>query len=333
MPRKIGLKWLAEVRIRQKDLKTYKSKRFTKRSDAVRWEAQQLNEAQLMQQNKLGTIKTFADATEYYIQHHSIGKPGHRWEIIRAESLKNHPLWHKYMANITVDDLAEYRDTRLETVTPGTVLRELSFIGSIFRVAWKELKWIDHNPVNLMEKPSPPKPRTRRISPDEIDDIVKHLGWFPDSPVVLKKHQVAVLFLLAIETAMRMSEMTTLEKDQIYLDARYVHLIKTKNGDERKVPLSNAAIKLINLLNESFPDNKKLFTVSSRSADPIFRKARDKAGINDLHFHDTRREAASRLAKKLDVMDLAKMTGHRDIKMLLNVYYSPNVTEIADLLD
>ena len=54
----------------------------------------------------------------------------------------------------------------------------------------------------------------------------------------------------------------------------------------------------------------------------------------DLHFHDTRREALSRLAKKVDVMTLAKISGHRDIKILLNTtYYAPDMSDEAELLD
>ena len=51
----------------------------------------------------------------------------------------------------------------------------------------------------------------------------------------------------------------------------------------------------------------------------------------DLHFHDTRREALSRLAKKVDVMTLAKISGHRDIKILLNTYYAPDMSDVAGL--
>ena len=53
----------------------------------------------------------------------------------------------------------------------------------------------------------------------------------------------------------------------------------------------------------------------------------------DLHFHDTRREALSRLAKKVDVMTLAKISGHRDIQILLNTYYAPDMSDVAGLLD
>ena len=50
-----------------------------------------------------------------------------------------------------------------------------------------------------------------------------------------------------------------------------------------------------------------------------------------MTFHDTRHEACTRLARKLDVLDLAKMIGHRDPRSLM-IYYNPTASEIAKRL-
>ncbi|OBS07852.1 Phage integrase [Acidihalobacter prosperus] len=65
----------------------------------------------------------------------------------------------------------------------------------------------------------------------------------------------------------------------------------------------------------------------------LFRKIKKKVGIEDLHFHDTRREALSRLAAKFDVMDLAKISGHQDLRILQNVYYAPKVDDLVSKMD
>jgi integrase len=49
----------------------------------------------------------------------------------------------------------------------------------------------------------------------------------------------------------------------------------------------------------------------------------------DLHFHDARHEACTRLAQILPIQDLAKVSGHRDLKILLNTYYNITAPEIA----
>ena len=50
-----------------------------------------------------------------------------------------------------------------------------------------------------------------------------------------------------------------------------------------------------------------------------------------LRFHDSRAEAIWRLSKKLDVLELARVIGHRDIKSLL-IYYQTDADELADRL-
>src|SRR3546814_9033102 len=60
-----------------------------------------------------------------------------------------------------------------------------------------------------------------------------------------------------------------------------------------------------------------VFGLSPALLDALFRKARDTAALRDaelkkIHFHDSRREAATRLASKIDVMELARMGGWKN---------------------
>ena len=73
--------------------------------------------------------------------------------------------------------------------------------------------------------------------------------------------------------------------------------------------------------------------IDSLQVDALFRKAKKKALIGDLHFHDTRREATTRLAKILDVMELARITGHTELRILQAAYYAPKVEDLASKLD
>ena len=60
----------------------------------------------------------------------------------------------------------------------------------------------------------------------------------------------------------------------------------------------------------------KAFNLKSDSLDVNFRKIRNKCLIDDLHFHDLRREALTRLATKVDVLNLAKISGHTDLRII-----------------
>ena len=60
-----------------------------------------------------------------------------------------------------------------------------------------------------------------------------------------------------------------------------------------------------------------VFNLKPANASSLFRKYRIKAGINDLNFHDTRHETIMSLSKKLGVLELARMVGHRNISQLM----------------
>lgn len=144
-------------------------------------------------------------------------------------------------------------------------------------------------------------------------------------------------------------EIIGLQWTKIDFDNRVAHLeekrddnqsYKTKTGKKRKAPLSIEAIRILRHL-ESVKKDDRVFGLNSSMLDALFRKAKDKALIKDLHFHDTRAEAITRLADKfvrsgeqkgLDILDLAIMTGYGDLKSL-KIYYRKPASEIAKRLD
>jgi integrase len=131
------------------------------------------------------------------------------------------------------------------------------------------------------------------------------------------------MFLLSIETGMRMGELISLRWDGVA--EKSVTLLDTKNGDKRHVPLSQKAREIIARRKDIDPVS--VFTLNSFVVSQTFRRAT----INGAHFHDARSEAVTRLSKKLDVMALAKMIGHRDLRSLM-FYYSEKPEDIADKL-
>lgn len=97
------------------------------------------------------------------------------------------------------------------------------------------------------------------------------------------------------------------------------------------MPLSRRAAELLRLLPE-VPAAAPLFGTTARSLDALFRKGKKRAMIEDGTFHDTRHLAITRLATKLNVLDLARMVGHRDLRQL-QVYYNEKSDVIATRLD
>jgi integrase len=147
-----------------------------------------------------------------------------------------------------------------------------------------------------------------------------------------------LLFLLALETAMRMREIYTLTTDQIDLDRRTIFLDKTKNGDKRQVPLSSVALDLLTdrpagwLLPALYSGEGTLENATNRTS-KRFKYYCAALGIADLNFHDTRHEATCRLYERTTLSDLqiAKITGHKDPRMLMR-YANLRASDLAQKL-
>jgi integrase len=272
--------------------------------------------------------KTVADLLQEYASKVSAGKKGERWELLRIGLLcRDKAFAGVKLANLDARDVAAWRDRRLTQVQAGSVRREMNLIGHAFSIAVKEWKWLRHNPLSDVRRPAPPKARDRRIDPDEIRQILKACGYKPDETPDTAQARVGAAFLFAIETGMRAGEIAGLAAAHLNLSKAFVRLPMTKNGFPRDVPLSPAAVAILKQL----PTDDPVFGLTAASLDALFRKARGRTPITDMVFHDTRHEAITRLASKLDVLELARMVGHKDLKQLL-VYYNKSAEDIAKKL-
>ena len=272
--------------------------------------------------------KTFGDAARRYLDEVSVNKKGYRWERVRINALQSEEMYSIKLSGLDASHMAQFRDMRLKSVTGATVNRELNLISAILSTARDEWKWLEKNPVGDIKRPRQPKHRERRIGTEEINKIGFALHYSEGAPIIMKTQLVGLFFMIALETAMRLGEIVAVNNNNalINLEKRYIKLVDTKNGDNRKVPLSRKATELIKVM----ADADLLITTESVST--LFRKATKACDIKDLTFHDSRHEALTRMARKVDVLDLAKISGHRDTRFLM-VYYNPTSAEIADRLD
>jgi integrase len=115
--------------------------------------------------------------------------------------------------------------------------------------------------------------------------------------------------------------------DRIDFNRRVALLGDTKNGESRGVPLTRralAALQSVRSVREynwrrqkAYTDDGPFSRVDASVIRHSFMRARDKAGMPDLRFHDLRHEATSRLFEKgLNTMEVASVTGHKTLSML-----------------
>lgn len=271
------------------------------------------------------TRGTVATLFTRYAKEVSPTKRGGQWEVIRLRAMERTTLAQVPLLELQPRHVAEWRDERLRSVTGATVAREYNLLSSVFDIARREWGLLSVNPAKDVRRPPQPPARSRLPTEDEIERICLALGYEGGEPRN-GSQRVAVAFLLGIETGMRAGELTGLTWDRV--GPKKAVLPLTKNGEAREVPLSPRARELFALLPK---DGPSVLGLSTKVLDTLFRRAREKAKIHDLHFHDSRAEFCTRASKKLSVVELARAIGHRDLRSLLR-YYRESAESIADRL-
>jgi integrase len=164
--------------------------------------------------------------------------------------------------------------------------------------------------VKLVKHPKVAAGRERRLQPGELEKLLEACSSS-------RSARLPDIVLLAIESAMRLGELLSLEWKDIDLEARTAHLPHTKNGEPRTVPLSAAAVTLLST--PPSPALGRVFPQWSRatSFEHTSRRAVKLAGLDNLRFHDLRHEAAGRFFEKgLHPIQVAAITAHRTLQML-----------------
>ena len=294
------------------------SKSFRNKTQAKQW-ATKTEAAMLVGDHLNPTKTTFRVLAERYIKE----EDPDRWTTNRLKSLMRDEHWVDWGLTEIGDALAQWVENRRKEVKPNTVRREAAIISSLITHAMK--RWrikLRANPMRGVELPPKDKARKRRVKQSEIDALWGHFGRATPKRV---KHHVPFMFEFACETGIRLEELTELEWETTNLEERTTYVPPSKNGDERWALLTVRAIELLKLMPKK---NDRVFPVNKGSIGTEFREGCKALGIKNLHFHDSRHEACTRLSRFLTVLELARVIGHRDLNTLM-VYYNPTPAELA----
>ena len=335
--RKKGESW--HVQIRRKHVT--ETKTFTTKQDASAWA--RLIESEIDRGVFVSRTEsentTFEMACSRYEEEVVPRLKGAAADRSRLKTLKIE-LGKLPLAAINSSRLARFRDERLYVVSKQTVIHELGLINRVLKTC--VIDWGISLPagVPLVRKPSAPPGRSRRVSDEEISAII----------LATKSPELEAVIQLAIETAMRRSELSGLTWDAVNFKTPAIVLKdgETKNGEGRAIPLSLSAIKVLKSLPRRIdgqvfgmqPDSiTQAFERSVLRAREMYEEECKEKGIDpdktyliDMRLHDLRHEAISRIAPKVkDIIQLSHISGHRDLAMLKRYYHS-KVEDLAKML-
>jgi len=299
--RKVKTGWRAEVqRNGQRSSKVLPTKR-----EAQAWALEQDNLAK-----KPGGNRSFHAALERYRDHVSDKKAGAVWEVRRINAMlalfADRPLSH-----IDAPLIAKWRDARLKTVSGSTVVREANLLRNVFTVARLEWRWMDHSPFDGVKLPRSAAPRTAVWPWQLIKRVLR-------APRTGKTAEMQAAFHIALRTGMRLQEVLAAPA---HFDAkRRVVTIKTKTEASANIPIGRIAARLL---------QRPAFNVAANEGSVLFSRLCRELLIEGLTFHDARATALTHLAKRVDVLTLAKISRHKDLSLLSNVYYRERADQIA----
>ena len=363
------------------------SKTFDTKEDAVKWARaveREMDVGSFLQRTH-GEKTTFKQAAERYSREILPSKRGWKQDASRLAGLVQH--FGPYaLASITPMMVSSYIDKLDKAGTAAqTTVHYVNLLNRVLKTCVMEwgIALPQGLPTALVRKPRVSNERDRRLEAGEEELLLDALS--ADD----RKHGnvwMKPLFILALETAARQSELLSLRWEYVDLARRVARLRgvdgrETKNNDPfRDVPLSPRAITALQAMPRSI--DGRVFPITSNAAKLSWQRAvkrarqshlhdrlrellaadgldveaeiralvykkskpaprtwqclseleRSDRTLDDLHFHDLRHEATSRLAGAFKTHDLRKVTGHKSDRML-NRYYHPRPQDLADQLD
>lgn len=133
---------------------------------------------------------------------------------------------------------------------------------------------------------------------------------------------------LALATGMRRGELLSLRRQDIDVENRKIWLRNTKSGKDQSIPLNRTAQAILEAVDPAVADGKALpwvfvDPVTSKpytryDLDYAMRSTVEKAGLEDLHFHDLRHTAGTRAYRATkDIKAVQKLLRHSSLAVTL----------------
>lgn len=305
-----GEKWFAQVRKAGKSI----SKTFTLEADAKKWARQQEVDIERGAFAKPSTLTVDQIVKKYRTLREDsareIKKNSTEDYVLRylAEHLKG-----ETVEQLTPERLARWARKRASSgkTGPATINMDLSRLGTVLRtvaslenVVFPDVIGNARPMLHHLQLIGPGVKRDRRPTEQQLKDIKAHCGqWLIDAIDVaqiigLRRGEIVKLRWADIDRPRRV----ILVRDR--KDPRH------KTGNNQWIPLLGESFDII--MRQPKTGDDRIFPYDPQSVSKAFLRACRLAGVEDLHFHDLRHEAASNLFEMgMAIEQVAVVTGHK----------------------
>lgn len=219
--------------------------------------------------------------------------------------------------------IKKYQKVRQESVQNKTINHEVDCLKHMLNVAVQEGYARNLPRINWREVRLPTQSRNRVFTDDEIERIKKFAPkWF------------ILIIDWVLNTGMRRSDFSRIAPEHIDLERGEIRMIQAKTGKPLSIPLNETA-RLIVYKNSENLQRYGLLFVNAVSKPVLrvhhmFKKAADKAGVEDARFYDLRHTFATKVAM-LDRGAVPAMIG--DSAKIADIYINLQHGYRLDLLN
>ncbi|NUX98795.1 tyrosine-type recombinase/integrase [Paraburkholderia youngii] len=308
-------KW--QVKIRRAGTKAI-SATFHTYEDAKAFERQQEHKVDKGVLGQLDGTPTLSQIITRYLTEVTPSKKGADSEEWRLKAIQRHWIGSTQVGKLTSTIVAKWRDERLQgadgrPVSGSTVNREMNLLHHVLETARKD--WgigTAVNPVSEVRRPKNNPSRDRRLTDEEKAVLLEACR---DT----RKPYLPQIVELALETAMRQGEIVSLMIEQVDLKDSVVSLKAgaTKTDEARTVPLSTRANAILKEAIGDRTEGRVWPGLTSEAVKKAFIRARERAGIENVKFHDTRHDATTSFVELgLTDTEVMSITGHKTQSMM-----------------
>lgn len=269
---------------------------------------------------------TFKELSTLYIDDYAkVNKKSWRDDMYRLNAHMEPFFGTAKIKDISPLMIEKYRAERLKNgITKSTVNRETTIMKRMFNLA---MDWglADSNPFLKVKLFSEKDTQKERILKMEEEAALLH-----ECPEYLKP-----IVITALNTGMRRGEILNLKWAQVDLSERSIKVVGTKSGKNRILPV-NAELHRVFMRMQKRNGKSPYVFPNPRTGKPYtevkksFKSACERAGIENLRFHDLRHTFASRLVESgVDLITVRDLLGHFSVRVTQRYTHSNRKQKMA----
>ena len=278
----------------------------------------------------------------------------------KLRQLQRMPIGDKSAETLRKQDLIEHCRARVskDGVCAATVMHDITGLSVVLRYApsaWDDCEDVSHAVIEAA-RPMLSKyqligmstPRKRRPADDEILRLVTFFSTPRRKPAANEIIAMPDMIAFAIASSRRIGEICRMTYGDIEWDKKDdqgrptpMYMIrdlkhpKFKKGNNKRFPLFPELIAIIKRQPRKNADDpaERVFPYRAKSVSAKYTRAKKLLGIENLRFHDNRREAITRWLKLLPPHKVKLISGHETTQILERVYDAQRPEELHKEID